>query len=84
VKSYDLAITASSVNVLRDVKNYKFKKDKNGIFLDVPVHMFSHGCDAIRYPVQTHWGKEYLQMKYEDVKSVYTQQMESVGALSQW
>jgi phage terminase large subunit len=65
VNSYDLAITADSVDVQRDVKNCKYKKDKNGNLLDarsgsaVITHAFSHGCDAIRYPVHTHWGKEY-------------------------
>ena len=79
VRAYELCITADSVDVLKDVKNYKFKKDKNGNLLDVPIHAFSHACDAIRYPVFTHWGKEYQHLSEQDVKETSFEQLETAG-----
>jgi len=79
VRAYELCIVAGSVNVQKDVKNYKFKKDKNGKMLDKPVHAFSHACDAIRYPVYTHWGKEYKRTTLEEMKTVQIEEMETVG-----
>jgi phage terminase large subunit len=78
VKAYELCITAESIDVQKDVKNYKWKKDKNGIFLDVPIHAFSHACDAIRYPVFTHWSKEYKYMTSKDMKEVNIEEMEAI------
>jgi phage terminase large subunit len=69
VRGYDICITADSVDVQKDFKNYKFKKDKNGKLLDVPIHSFSHSPDAVRYPVYTHWGKESRFMSVEDART---------------
>lgn len=70
VKSYRLHITAQSVNVQKDFKNYKWKTDKNGNTLDQPTHGFSHSPDAVRYPVFTHWGKEYRNITSTDTHNV--------------
>lgn len=77
MRGYDLCITAGSVNVLKDFKNYKWKTDKNGKVLDEPIHAFSHGPDAVRYPVNTHWGREYQHPTLEDARTVHITQLES-------
>jgi phage terminase large subunit len=51
IKKY---ITKESVNVLKEIKNYRYKVDKNGLMLDEPVKINDHGMDAIRYAVHTH------------------------------
>lgn len=84
VRAYELCITADSVDVLKDVKNYKFKKDKNGNLLDVPIHAFSHACDAIRYPVFTHWGKEYKYVTSKDMHEVEVEELEAVTVSEGW
>jgi len=81
VKAYELCITADSVDVQKDVKNYKFKKDKNGLFLETPIHAFSHSCDAIRYPVFTHWNKEYKRTTREEMSSVHMEELETIGLM---
>lgn len=78
VKGYRLHITARSVNVIKDFKNYKFKTDKNGKTLDEPIHSFSHACDAVRYPIYTHWGKEYRYPTISDARNTEIETMESV------
>jgi phage terminase large subunit len=84
VKGYRLHITARSVNVIKDFKNYKWKVDKNGKTLDEPIHAFSHAPDAVRYPVYTHWGKEYRNVTLNDMKNVDIQELESIGAARNW
>ena len=84
VKGYHLHITARSVNVIKDFKNYKWKVDKNGKTLDEPIHAFSHAPDAVRYPIYTHWGKEYRNVTSEDMKNVDIEELESIGIARNW
>lgn len=53
VKSMPLYITKRSVNVIKEIKSYKWKKDKEERVLDEPVKFMDHGMDAIRYAVFT-------------------------------
>lgn len=78
VKGYHLHITARSVNVIKDFKNYKWKVDKNGKTLDEPIHAFSHSPDAVRYPMFTHWGKEYAHLKAENMRQAEFEESEAV------
>jgi phage terminase large subunit len=78
VRDYRLHITARSINVIKDFKNYKWKTDKNGKTLDEPIHAFSHAPDAVRYPVYTHWGKEYRHPTESDARSAEFEELEAV------
>jgi phage terminase large subunit len=55
VKSMPLYITENSVNLLREIKNYKWKTDKDDKILpdEVPVKVDDHALDALRYAVFT-------------------------------
>lgn len=44
-------ITPRSGNLQREFSSYCWKQDKDGRWLPVPVDMFNHGIDAIRYRV---------------------------------
>jgi phage terminase large subunit len=35
--------------MIKEFRNYKWQEDKNGNILNVPVDMFNHTIDAIRY-----------------------------------
>lgn len=78
VKAYHLHITARSINVIKDFKNYKWKVDKNGKTLDEPIHSFSHSPDAVRYPIYTHWSKEYRFPTQRDMRSVEIEELQSL------
>ncbi len=84
VKSYRLHITARSVNVQKDFTKYKWKVDKNGKTLDEPIHAFSHSPDAVRYPVFTHWGKEYQNITHSDTHNVEIEEMEAITVAENW
>lgn len=49
MKRYQLHVTKDSINMIKEFRNYKWQEDKNGNILNVPVDMFNHTIDAIRY-----------------------------------
>lgn len=49
MKRYKLFITKDSVNMIKEFRNYKWQEDKNGNILNVPVDLFNHTIDAVRY-----------------------------------
>ncbi|HET8575000.1 MAG TPA: phage terminase large subunit, partial [Candidatus Paceibacterota bacterium] len=58
IKSRAWYITKRSVNMLKEVKSYKWK-EKDGAILDEPVKINDDGMDATRYGVHTHTRKQY-------------------------
>jgi phage terminase large subunit len=53
VKSYKLHIVKDSENILKEIKFYKFKEDKDGNVLDEPVKFNDHSMDAKRYAIHS-------------------------------
>lgn len=58
VKSLPVFITESSTNILKEIKGYKWKTDKDGRAIkdkdkDAPVKFNDHAMDAMRYAVFT-------------------------------
>jgi phage terminase large subunit len=52
VKSMPMHVTASSVNLIQELRKYKWKTDMNGKVIDKePVKMDDHLVDAMRYAV---------------------------------
>jgi len=53
VKSYPLFIEKNSLNVIAEIKKYKWKVDKNEVVLDEPDKENDHAMDAMRYAIFT-------------------------------
>jgi phage terminase large subunit len=49
-----LYITKRSINLLKEIRSYKWKTDKDGRVLDEPVKFNDHAMDAGRYGVFTY------------------------------
>lgn len=49
LKRYKINIVKTSVNLIKERNNYKWKIDAAGNALNVPVDAFNHGWDAVRY-----------------------------------
>jgi len=49
LRRYKLNITAKSVNLLREIKTYKWATDKQGNSVNTPVDYNNHLIDALRY-----------------------------------
>tara|TARA_R110002074_G_scaffold315025_1_gene485352 strand:+ start:33 stop:1184 length:1152 start_codon:yes stop_codon:yes gene_type:complete len=51
LQSRPLLITEQSVNLIKELRNYKWREDKNGNMLNEPVPAFDHAIDAMRYAI---------------------------------
>tara|TARA_R100000353_G_scaffold175995_1_gene148187 strand:- start:2747 stop:3928 length:1182 start_codon:yes stop_codon:yes gene_type:complete len=51
MRSKPLMITARSVNGIKELRNYKYKEDRNQKALNTPVDAFNHFIDASRYAI---------------------------------
>ena len=51
IKGHPLVIHQDSVNLLKEIKNYRWKTDRNGMKLDQPVKFSDHALDAMRYAI---------------------------------
>lgn len=57
VKGWKLYVTKNSVNIIKELRNYVWSKDKDGNALNVPIDKFNHALDAMRYAVYTHFAQ---------------------------
>lgn len=49
LQQYNLYITKASLNLIKELRNYQWSKDRNGKTLNVPEDSQNHGIDALRY-----------------------------------
>lgn len=49
LKQYNINVTNRSTNVIKEMRNYRWKTDRNGKSLNVPIDYFNHCIDALRY-----------------------------------
>lgn len=49
MKQYKINITERSVNLIKEIRNYRWKTDKTGKSLNVPIDIWNHCIDASRY-----------------------------------
>ena len=56
IKKHKLLINKNSSNLLKELKTYKWKEDKDGVPSDEPVKFKDDGMDAIRYAVEQRSG----------------------------
>lgn len=64
VKSYKIYITKRSVNVIKEIRSYKWKVDKNGKSLEEPVKFLDDAMDAMRYAVWNYTTKEEFDYQW--------------------
>ncbi len=53
VKSKDLYIHEGSIDLIKELRSYSWKKDRNEKLLEEPVKTLDDGCDALRYCIHT-------------------------------
>ena len=54
LQSIDLKVTSSSLNLIKELRNYTWMKDKSGAVLNQPIDAYNHCIDALRYVGQKH------------------------------
>lgn len=53
IKRHKVFITNKSVNMIREFGSYKWKTDKDGQLLDVPIDLDNHTIDSVRYVLES-------------------------------
>ena len=64
MQGWVLHVTKDSVDMIRELRNYVWAKDKDGNTLNQPVDAFNHCLDAMRYAVWTRFGRNAGYGKY--------------------
>ena len=49
MQGWTIKVTKRSLNVIRELRNYTWAKDRDGRLTDRPVDVFNHALDAMRY-----------------------------------
>jgi phage terminase large subunit len=55
---YNLKITKRSTNLIKELRNYSWMKDKEGRYMNKPIDLFNHALDALRYAAMMKLSKE--------------------------
>lgn len=56
MQGWKLFVTKDSLNLIEELRNYCWAKDKDGITLNQPIDKFNHLLDALRYAVWSRFG----------------------------
>lgn len=71
LQRYEMNVTSRSLNLIHELRNYKWKVDKiTGELLNEPIDKFNHCIDAVRYVAQNKLaerGKGGLRARYDEV-----------------
>lgn len=51
MQEYNIKVTAQSVNAIKELRNYTYRQDKEGKWLNEPIDAFNHILDAVRYVI---------------------------------
>ena len=64
MQGWKLYVTKDSLNLIEELRNYTWAKDKDGTLLNQPIDKFNHLLDAMRYAVWSKYGKNAGQGQY--------------------
>ena len=58
LKGYSINVHSSSKNLIKELEQYKWKVNKNGDTLNVPIDEYNHAIDALRYLIMHKFTKK--------------------------
>ncbi len=58
VQQQKISITKRSINTIKEYRNYTWETDKDGKILNVPIDLWNHSMDGIRYALSSFNKKE--------------------------
>lgn len=53
VQAYQINVTKNSLGIIDELRNYSWKRDANGNYINIPIDRYNHSLDALRYGVTT-------------------------------
>lgn len=57
MQGWQVKVTKSSVNLIKELRNYTWDKDKDGNSVNYPIDIYNHALDAMRYAIWSKFGK---------------------------
>lgn len=70
MKRFKIEVTPSSVNLIKELRNYKYRQDKNGKYINEPIDDFNHCLDAARYVCMTELDHK-KESKNKDLTNIF-------------
>ena len=64
MQGWKIFVTKDSLNLIEELRNYTWAKDKDGNLLNHPIDKWNHLLDALRYAVWTRFGQRAGQGQY--------------------
>ena len=64
MQGWKFFVTKDSLNLIEELRNYTWAKDRDGNLLNQPIDKFNHLLDALRYGLWTKYGKNAGQGQY--------------------
>ena len=64
MQGWKIFVTKDSLNLIEELRNYTWAKDKDGNLLNQPIDKFNHLLDALRYAVWSKYGRNAGQGNY--------------------
>lgn len=64
MQGWKFYVTKDSLNLINELRNYTWAKDRDGNLLNEPIDKFNHLLDAMRYALWTKYGRNYSQGQY--------------------
>jgi phage terminase large subunit len=58
IQEQPFKVTSRSSNLIKELQNYVWSKDKEGNLLSIPIDTWNHGLDALRYLFLMKFSKE--------------------------
>lgn len=58
LQQYEIIVHPKCIYLQEELKNYTWKKDKNGVYINTPIDKYNHGLDSLRYGVTTEIGQK--------------------------
>ena len=64
MKQFRIHITKRSVNLIKELRNYKWLSDRDGKLMNKPIDAFNHAIDAARYYSMMVYGQQFRNRKH--------------------
>lgn len=64
MQGWRIKVTKRSLNLITELRNYTWAKDSSGRLLNVPIDIYNHALDALRYAVWSKLGKKAGKGQY--------------------
>ena len=71
IRRYRLHVTTDSVNMIKELRNYKYIEDKNGQLTNKPIDAFNHSLDALRYSIVNKLANLTMELTLSDKQILF-------------